>query len=250
MGLEVVRGRPIDQRDQAGTPPVVLVNETLAERHFPDANPLGQRLNFGSPEEPLFFQIVGVVRNIRNFGIRDDWREAVYIANTQYAAPAMFFALKVDGSLDPTSVVPAVRSAVAEMDPTLAVTGIQTMKSLVSESLGSERFLAWLLGGFAFLALLLASVGLFGVVNQAVNSRLRELAVRIAVGAGAGEIRREVLARSLRPVALGLVLGGGLAWFAARTAESERRSCGPAHCYRQTRRSNETSASPATPWTA
>lgn len=228
MGLTLVTGRAIDERDQAGTPRVVLVNETLAERYFPGANPVGQRLDFGAPGNPLPFEIVGVVRNVRQFGVRDDWRSAVYLANAQFPAFSSFFTLKVAPGLEPTSVIPAARAAVAELDPGLAVTGVQTMQALVDERLGSERFLAWLLGGFAALALLLASIGLYGVVNHAVTSRLREVAVRVAMGAGASEIRRRVVARSLGPVASGLVVGAVVAWFAARAAESVLYGVSPA----------------------
>jgi predicted permease len=220
MGLRLLSGRGIQARDVPGSPPVVVINETLAQRYFPDMNPIGSRLNLGSGEDPLWFEIVGVVENIRNFDVRDDWRSAFYIANGQYPGGALFFALRVSEGLVPTSLTPAIRATLAEMDPNLAATAVTPMEEQVRAALGPDRFLAWLLGGFAALALTLAVVGLYGVVSYAVGQRMREVAVRMALGADAGSIHGRVLTRSLVPVGAGLLAGFGLAWAAGRFASS------------------------------
>ncbi len=220
LNLRVIAGRGITSQDLPGTPPVVVINETLAERYFPDVNPVGRRLNLGSDQDPRWFEIVGIVGNVRNFGIRDDWRSAFYLSNGQYPGGALFFTLRVSEGLAPTSLAPAIRTTLAEMDPNLAATAISPMEDRVREALGPDRFLAWLLGGFATLALVLAVVGLYGVVSYAVGHRMREVAVRMALGADAGSIRGQVVTRSLVPVGAGLVVGLGLAWATGRFASS------------------------------
>jgi ABC-type antimicrobial peptide transport system permease subunit len=159
---------------------------------------------------------VGVVADIRNFDVRDDFRSAIYVANAQFPSGGLFFALRAADGVDPASLVPGLRAAVAELDPTLAVSDVGILSGAVDEALGPDRFLALLLGGFAALALILAVVGLYGVVSYAVGARLRELGVRMALGADAGTIRTRVITTSMGPVVVGLGLGLGLAWAGSR----------------------------------
>ena len=220
MGLRIVAGRAIDERDRAGTPAVTVINQTLADTYFPDTNPIGRRLDIGDPGDPLPLEIVGVVADVRNFGVRDDFRSAFYISNAQYPGQSMFFALRAADGVDPTSLVPALRGTLASADSRLAAAEITPMAEVVAQALGPDRFLALLLGGFAALALILAVVGLYGVVSYAVGARLRELGVRIALGADGPTIRRRVLAQSMGPVFLGVGLGLGLAWVGSRFTAS------------------------------
>ena len=220
LGLRVVAGRGIDDRDRAGTPAVTVINQTLADTYFPDTNPIGRRLDLGDPADPLPFEIVGVVADVRNFGVRDDFRSAFYISNAQYPGQSMFFALRAADGVDPTSLIPALRSTLAASDSRLAAAEVTPMSEVVDQALGPDRFLALLLGGFAGLALILAVVGLYGVVSYAVGARLRELGVRIALGADGPTIRRRVLVQSMGPVILGVGLGLILAWAGSRFTES------------------------------
>jgi putative ABC transport system permease protein len=220
MGLRVVAGRAIDERDRAGTPAVTVINQTLADTYFPDTNPVGRRLDIGDPADPLPLEIIGVVADVRNFGVRDDFRSAFYISNAQYPGQSMFFALRAADGVEPSSLVPALRASLASADSRLAAAEVTPMSEVVDQALGPDRFLALLLAGFAALALILAVVGLYGVVSYAVGARLRELGVRIALGADGPTIRRGVLAQSMGPVVLGVGLGLGLAWVGSRFTES------------------------------
>ncbi len=220
MDLRLVAGRGIEPTDVRGTPPVIVINETMARIDFPGENPIGQRINLGDPADPLWFEIVGIAADVRNFDIRDDWREAGYVANGQFPGRVINFTLEVEEGIDPTSLVPGIRSAVSEMDAGLAVTAVRPMTELVDSALGPDRFLAVLLAGFALLALTLAVVGLYGVVSYAVTSRLREVGVRIALGAEAGRIRRLVVVRGMVPVATGIAVGVLLTIGASRLVTS------------------------------
>ncbi len=208
MDLRMVAGRGITASDARGGTPVAVINETLAGRQFPDENPIGRRIGLGSPEDPLWFDIVGVVSNVRNFDVRDDWRDAVYFSNAQFPTASLFFTLEMAPGMDPTSALGPARAAIQELDGSLALVTPRAMSDLVAVALGPDRFLALLLGSFAGLALSLALVGLYGVVSHSVAARMREVGVRMALGADRGQIRALVLARGLVPVGVGV--GAGL----------------------------------------
>ncbi len=206
MEISLIAGRGFRDSDDPDTPRVVVINETLAERYFPNQDPLGQRIYFGNPDPLYQREIVGVVENVKNFGIRRESPNAIYFPYRQLSSTAMFIAMETAG--DPEALIPSVRRAVAEMDANLAVANIGTMESLLQGSLGSDRFTALLLSLFAGLALVLAAVGLYGVVSYNVSQRLREMGVRIALGAVSGDIHRMVIGRSL--VLVGMGIGAGL----------------------------------------
>lgn len=205
MGLGLVRGRGFDVSDDADATRVIIVNETL-ERDYFDGNALGQRLNVNNPADPVWREVVGVARDIKNFGIRSESRNALYLPYAQ--APSTFMFTAVRTALDPESLTSAVRTEVAALDPDIALAGVQPMADVVDSTLQTDRFTMTLLGGFALVALLLAVVGLYGVVSYSVSTRVRELGVRIALGANRGGIRALVLRWSLGLAAAGIVLGG------------------------------------------
>ena len=221
MDLTIVSGRGIEARDVRDATPVMVINETLAERHFANSNPIGRRINLGDPADPLWFEVVGVAKNVRNFAVRDDFRVAAYLSNGQFPGRTLFFTLEAEPGIEPTSLIAGARGVLAEMDPSIAITQPNAMADIVSVALGPDRFLAALLAGFAGLALVLAVVGLYGVVNYSVTARLREMGVRMALGAGGGRIRRLVVARGFVPVGIGLVVGLGLTWFASRLVAAQ-----------------------------
>jgi putative ABC transport system permease protein len=200
LGLDLVSGRAFSPSDDAEATRVIIVNETL-ERDYFDGQAVGKRLNINNPEEPIWREIVGVARNIKNFGIRADSRNALYLPYAQ--APTTFMFTAVRTSVDPESLIPAIRAEVAALDPGVALSRVGPMEELVSASLAADRFTTSLLGGFAIMALLLAVVGLYGVVSYTVSTRMREMGVRIALGAPDAGIRQLVLRW-----ALGLALGG------------------------------------------
>jgi putative ABC transport system permease protein len=217
MGMTVVAGRGFTEADDADAPPVIVINETFANRHFPDENPIGQRIDYGDRSEVNWREIVGVVRNIKNFGIREGSRVANYLPYDQATAPYVFPVLKT--RVPAETVVPAARRALAEMDPTLAVGGVATMASIVDDAIASDRFVTSLLSLFAGLALVLAVVGLYGVVAYSVGRRLPEMGVRMALGAAKGDIARMVVRQALGLVGVGIVVGIGAAALLARFVE-------------------------------
>ena len=209
MKIPILEGRSFsaaDGWDDAAR--VVMVNETLANRFFPGESAVGKRLNFNDPENPRWREIVGVVKNVKNFGIRGECPVATYFPYAQAPGQVLFITARTSME-DPQALVPAMRRELGEMDDQLALAQPTTMESLVSGALGQERFVAMLLSLFAGVALLLAAVGLYGVVTYDVSQRTRELGLRIALGADSARIHRLVLRRSFLLAGLGMV--GGLA---------------------------------------
>jgi putative ABC transport system permease protein len=204
MGLEVVSGRGFTASDDAEAPRVILVNETL-ERDYFDGQAVGRRLNVNNPQDPIWREIVGVVKDIKNFGIRSESRNAMYLPYAQSPTTVLFTVVRA--TVDPESLVNAIRAEVVELDAGVALARVQPMEEVVSSSLATDRFTTSLLGGFAVVALLLAVVGLYGVVSYSVSTRRREMGVRIALGAPKGDIRRLVLRWALGLAALGIVIG-------------------------------------------
>lgn len=205
MGISVLEGRSFDSRDHATAPRVVIVNETLARRQFPGETAVGKRIDVNGPQSPVWREIVGVAADIRNFGIRADSRMAMYAPFEQAPTSVVFPVLRTE--LPPETIVPSVRGVIAEIDANLAVAEILTMDEIVAASIAQDRTVTTLLSVFAGVGLLLALVGLYGVVSYGVNARRRELGIRIALGAGAWDIRGIVVGRSLGLVGIGMVLG-------------------------------------------
>ncbi len=217
MGIRIVSGRSFQATDDGSAPPVLIINETFARRHFPGQDPVGQRINFGSSIDPTWREIVGVAADIRNFGVREDSRVATYSSYAQ--APAGYAATVLRTSVPPKTLVPAVRSAISELDETLAAGQITTIDELVLAAIAPDRFVAILLSLFAFLAFVLAVVGLYGVVSFTVGRRLPEMGLRMALGATSRNVAAMVLRQSMVLVAVGVVLGAGAAAFLTRLIE-------------------------------
>ena len=173
----------------------------MANRHFADGNAVGQRISLGS----TWREIVGVAKDIKNFGIQSESRNALYLPYAQ--APTGFLSLVIRASVDPVSLMPAVRREIAAADPNLALSRLATMETVVRSSLASEQFITRLLSLFAAVALVLAAVGLYGVVSYGVSRRSREMGVRIALGAAGSDIGKLVVGQSLGLVAIGIGVG-------------------------------------------
>jgi predicted permease len=202
---KLVSGRGIEQGDDAQAPRVVVINEAFARRYFPNQDPIGQRLNFDDPTNPVWWSVVGVATNIKFFDLRNEERIALYLPHAQFNTRTAFYVLRSDR--DPSALAAEVREVLAELDPELAATQVMPFTQRIGDALASERFVTMLLSLFAAAALTLAVVGLYGVVSHTVNASLREMGVRIALGASGSEVATLVVSRSLTLVAIGLAMG-------------------------------------------
>jgi len=224
LGIRLLRGRGIREGDVAGAPWVAVVNQTFAERHFPGQDPLGRafRLSMGDPgpvsvDEPQPRMIVGVVADVTYPSFFDQKPAAIYIPFRQhvwqYAREDEWLhtrkVLAIRAAVEPLTLVPAVRAAVAQVDRDQAVHDFKTMDERVrtSPSVTNSRFFASLFAVFGLLAVLLAMVGVYGVMSWVVGRRTSEFGMRMALGAGAADIIRMLLGQSLRPILVGLLLG-------------------------------------------
>jgi putative ABC transport system permease protein len=208
LGIPLLEGRLLDRRDGADTT-TALVNQAMAEKFWPGQDPVGRRFGQGS-DRSQWYEVVGVVGNIRSYGLARQSPYEFYRTTDQSAFGAMTAVIRAAGT-DPTTLVPAARRVVHGLDPSLPVTGVQTMEEVVEASVGRQRFLSALTGVFAALAAVLAMVGVYGVMAYNVRRQRRELGIRLALGAGSSSVRNLVVGRGLVLAALGSVTGGGLA---------------------------------------
>jgi putative ABC transport system permease protein len=206
LGAALVAGRAFEERDVAGAPEVVLVNRTLARALFGDEPAVGRRLRLVNPEHGAGWRtIVGVVGDVRYAGLDDPGGACLYTPFAQ--TPFLWTYLMVRTAGPPLSVAGAVRSTVAATDPRLEAAEVKAMEDLVAESVSSPRLNVLLLSSFAVLAVVLAVVGIYGVIAYSVGQRTREIGVRVALGASRGDVVRLVTGEGLRVGALGVGLG-------------------------------------------
>jgi predicted permease len=205
-GMRLLAGRDFGSQDAATGQMVVIVNQTLARRFFPAAVPVGQRIAFDRPSpRTVWFTIVGVVADEKQDGLGADVEPEVYSPHTQDTRNVM--SVIVRAATPPALLLPAIRREMAAVDGAIAIYDIRTLDQVVSQSLAEERVSTLLLGAFAGTALLLAAVGLYGIVAFATAARTREIAVRIALGASCQHVLRMVVWDGVRVVLIGVVIG-------------------------------------------
>ncbi len=212
MRIPLLRGRFLSARDAANASKTVVVNEQFTTRYFPGADAIGQRLRIGDDKEAR--EIVGVVGGVRHNSLQESPWPEMYLPNDQ--GPAYSLNLVIRASRDPANLASALRGAVNVVDPEQSISTVRTMEELVSSSVAQPRFASLLLGSFALLALVLASIGLYGVISYAVSRRTREIGIRMAVGATPSDILRLVVSQGFRLTAVGLGIGLTGAFFLTR----------------------------------
>jgi predicted permease len=205
MQVPLARGRFFDARDTADSQPVAIIDETMARKYWPDEEPLGKRISFeGGAQQPRWREIVGIVGHVKHKGLEGESRVQYYIPHPQMPNSQMFLVLRAD---DPEALAGSVRNAVRALDKDLPVFRVTTMNQLVSDSLAQRRFALLLLGSFAALALLLAVIGLYGVMSYTVAQRTHEIGVRMALGAQQGNILGMVVRQGMLMAVIGVVVG-------------------------------------------
>jgi len=213
MGIRLVRGRGIEDRDRAGAPRVAVINETFARRFYAGSDPIGQRVRI-SQGPNTFSEIVGVATDTKQYGLTADTTAQVYESFQQHGFGGVD--LVVRGAVEASALTSAIRGAVREIDPDQPIGRVTSLQGLLDPSLGPPRFSLALVGTFAVLGLLLAAVSLYGLVAFTVRQRTVEIGVRMALGARQGDVVRLVVSQALALAAAGIVVGGAAAYAAAR----------------------------------
>ncbi|HYJ88118.1 MAG TPA: ABC transporter permease [Pyrinomonadaceae bacterium] len=206
MGIPLREGRDFTEADAEGTTRVTVVDERLARQYWPGVSPLGKRIRFGPPEsnEPWHL-IVGVAGSVRNRRLDQETVQTIYVPYQQIPVRGMTLALHTTG--DPENLTGSVREAVRALDKDQPITNAMTMETVIARSVWLQRFYAILFGVFAALALVLAAVGIYGVMSYAVTQRTHEIGIRMALGARAGDVLRLVIRNGMLLISIGVVIG-------------------------------------------
>ena len=199
----LLSGRVFSGRDVAGGQLVVIVNETTAKRYWPNQNPIGKHL--ANSRDMIQREVVGIVADVKFNTLNATNSEEMYLPSAQSPWPAMTLVVRSSG--DSRSLVPAVRAKIAEVDPTLPVSGILSMEDVVSTSIAQPRLIMQFVGVFAGFALLLSAMGIYGVMAYSVTQRKQELGIRVALGAEPRDILRLVVGQGIRLTLIGVILG-------------------------------------------
>ena len=218
MGIPTLQGRDFTHADATHAAGVVIVNESTARAYWPDQDPVGRRLKLSLDSEGPWLTVVGVVRDVRHFGLDTSAPQEIFRPYPQAAWPTLTITVKTAAA--PMSIVGPVREGLRRIDQDQPVTRVRTMDDVVEESIGPRRFPMLLLAVFSGVALVLAAVGVYGVVSYIVSQRSREIGIRMALGAHAAQVVRMIIGRSLAPIGIGLSFGFGGALLASRLLES------------------------------
>jgi predicted permease len=220
MKIPLLRGRDLGERDVERSPKVAVVNEAFAKHYLAGRDPMGQHFTLGGEEDKADVEIVGVVRDAQYESLREATPPTVCQPLRQASdIPYMYFEVRT-AMKNPLALVPTVRQAVASIDPNIPLFGVRTQAEQIDELLLQERFFAKLTSFFGLLALLLACIGLYGILSYAVARRTREIGIRMALGALPADVRRMVLRETLLLVLAGVVIGVPASLVGARLAPS------------------------------
>jgi putative ABC transport system permease protein len=207
MGIPLIKGRGFQASDSKNAPLTVVVNDTFAQRFFPNQDPVGHRILINPKDAGTraYSEIVGVVGAVLDFIGQNNFEPQIYECFLQRPEPSM--KLVVEAKTDLASLAPLLRQSIWSVDRGQPIDAIETMAKIVDDNGAGDRLMGWLMGGFAGLALILAAVGIFGVIAYNVAQRTREVGIRMALGAGKGDVLRLVVGQSAVLIGLGVGLG-------------------------------------------
>jgi hypothetical protein len=214
MGMRLKAGRDFSWQDADAGQPVVIVNETAARRHWPGQDPVGRLALTTGASGWQDARVVGVISDVRQYGIEDALDAEMYLPVWQANPEGAELVLRT--SLPPESLAGSVRKTLRDLNPLQPAADLQPLERIVNQSVSPRRFFVMLVGSFAALGLLLASLGIFGVVSYSVTRQTQEIGIRMALGSTASRVQLDVIGRSLRLALVGIVLGTLASFGAAR----------------------------------
>jgi predicted permease len=204
LGIPLLKGRDFNGQDAPGAPRVVIVNETMARRYWPDQDAVGKQINLGDERGPAL-EIIGIAKDGKYRSMREAPRPSFYLPLTLRYSHEM--TLHLAATTDPRTLIPVIRRDVQALDPELPILNFKTLSNQIDNAMMRERMAATLCGVLAFLALLLAATGVYGVLTYAVSTRVREIGIRMALGAKPLEVLTQIVGESMVTVGIGIVLG-------------------------------------------
>jgi predicted permease len=207
MNIPLVQGRYFDDRDVVGASPVAIIDESMRRKYWADENPIGKRISFQRDPQgnPIWREVVGVVGHVRHKGLEGESPVQYYLPHRQLSGSGMYVVVRT--TTDPSSLTSAVRGAIQSVDRELPIYRVTTMDQVVSDSMTQRRFALTLMSIFALVALILAAIGLYGVMAYSVTQRTHEIGIRLALGASRGNVLKMVVGQGLLLALIGVGIG-------------------------------------------